>query len=146
MCVCEGGGGVEVGSVRVCLCVCACLRASESVTEGGREREREGGGWGGGEKGFASLALVLARGLICYYAFDYPLFIVVKTSTSACCGRGMKPGPITPFTFHPGSAHPLQDVALHQCLTLPFCLLLSCSRGFTPSLLWRLVIFCLVIL
>ena len=73
------------------------------------------------------------------------------------------------FTFHLGFVHPLQDVALHQCLPLtsvccfpvsPFtrlcpspagcsspsmssivlCLLLSCSRWFPPSLLCRLAI------
>ena len=79
----------------------------------------------------------------------------------------------SPFTFHLGFVHPLQDVALRQCRPLSsvscfhlsprFCpsaagcsppsmpsivlrLLLSCSRWFPPSLLGRLAIFCLVVL
>ena len=48
------------------------------------------------------------------------------------------------FTFYLGFVHPLQDVALRQCLPLS-CLLLSCSRWFPLSLLCRLAIFCLIV-
>ena len=37
--------------------------------------------------------------------------------------------------FHSGVVHPLQGVALHQCLLLFLCLMLSCSRWFSPSLI-----------
>ena len=79
------------------------------------------------------------------------------------------------FTFHLGLVHPLQDVALHQCLPLSsvccfifhlsprlcsstagcsplsmssivLCLLLSCFMWFPPSLFCRLAIFCIVVL
>ena len=45
-----------------------------------------------------------------------------------------------------GFVHPLQAVALHQCLPFVVCLMLSCSRWFPPSLLCHPATFCLVIL
>ena len=47
------------------------------------------------------------------------------------------------FTFHLDFVHPLQNVALHQCL--PSHLLLSCCRWFLPKLYCRLAIFFLVV-
>ena len=53
--------------------------------------------------------------------------------------------PLAHFTFLLDCVHPLQGASLHQS-SIAFCLLLSCSRWFPPSLLCRLAIFCMVVL
>ena len=60
-------------------------------------------------------------------------------------GEGQLSYKFLSFNFHLGFVDQLQDVALHHCLSLSFCLLLSCSRWFPPSLLCRLAIVYLVV-